>query len=313
MSTEGLVFAVVGYAHPPGRVLAFLRYYPSRHGSRCRGGVRYSSVSIAESFGFLRERYPEYLFRHPCREMQAVPLERVGEHLLPERRLEEIAVSPGDEFERQVGELAELLSREVPLRCLGITGSGLVGLHRPSSDADLVVYGRRWFERLRRMLGECFTEGGELEPPSMEQWRRCYEKRLPGRELSFAEFLWHERRKLNRLSFRGRMVDLLLVRRAKERWRAEPCRQLGRRRIRAVVVEDGLSFDVPARYVVEHELVEEVVSYTHTYTGQAVRGEVIEACGMLEEVGGRVRLVVGTTREAVGEYIRVLRNAPPEA
>ncbi|NOZ82829.1 MAG: hypothetical protein GXN98_03295 [Euryarchaeota archaeon] len=290
-------------------MLAFLRYYPSERGERRRGGVRYASAgSTSESFAYLRERYPEYLFRHPCREMQAVPLERVREHLLPERRLEEIVELPSDGFERDVRALVLRLERVVPLRCLGITGSALAGLHSPTSDIDLVVYGRENLERLRRMLAEGW---GEL---SLEQWRRCYRKRFPsGEGLSFEEFLWHERRKLNRLSFRGRLVDLLLVRRVKRRWRAERCRQLGRRCIRAVVVDDSLSFDVPARYGVEHESVREVVSYTHTYTGQAVRGEVIEACGMLEEAGGRLRLVVGTSREAEGEYIRVLRrSAPPE-
>ncbi len=318
VTREGLIFAVVSYAHPPGRVLAFLRYHPCERGERVRActGVRYASLrSTAGSFEYLRSLYPEYIFRHPCREMQAVPLERVAEHLLPARRLAEIVEAPGDGFEEDVRELALRLEEVVPLHRLGITGSALAGVHTGSSDIDLVVYGRRMFERLRRWLGEVMQEGGTLRKPSMEQWRRCYRKRFPSRRgLSFEEFLWHERRKLNRLSFRGRMADLLLVDCRGRRWREAECRVLGRRCIVARVVDDSLSFDVPAKYRVEHELVEEVLSYTHTYTGQALRGEVIEACGVLEESDGRRRLVVGTTREAEGEYIRVLRqSALPEA
>jgi len=51
--------------------------------------------------------------------------------------------------------------------------------------------------------------------------------------------------------------------------------------------------------------VSEVVSFTPTYAGQAVVGETIEASGWLEvdSVGAR-RVVVGTSREGRGEWIR---------
>ncbi len=63
------------------------------------------------------------------------------------------------------------------------------------------------------------------------------------------------------------------------------------------------SFDSPAVYEVEHETVSRVVSFTHTYSGQALAGETIEAVGVLEEHGDTQWLIVGTTREARGEYI----------
>jgi len=47
-----------------------------------------------------------------------------------------------------------------------------------------------------------------------------------------------------------------------------------------------------------------VLSFTHTYSGQAqIRGEVIEASGVLEQHGDEQWLIIGTTREAKGEYI----------
>jgi predicted nucleotidyltransferase len=48
-----------------------------------------------------------------------------------------------------------------------------------------------------------------------------------------------------------------------------------------------------------------VLSYTHTYAGQALVGERIEARGV-EALGDIKRLVVGTTREPKGEWIRSL-------
>ena len=52
--------------------------------------------------------------------------------------------------------------------------------------------------------------------------------------------------------------------------------------------------------------IDHVLSYTHTYAGQALPGEIIEACGVIEEVGDTKRLVVGTSREPKGEWIRSL-------
>ena len=52
----------------------------------------------------------------------------------------------------------------------------------------------------------------------------------------------------------------------------------------------------------------QVASYTHTYAGQAVAGERILVKGKLEKVTGKKtvhRLIVGTTRESVGEYIKL--------
>ena len=82
-------------------------------------------------------------------------------------------------------------------------------------------------------------------------------------------------------------------------------------------VKDSLAaFDNPAVYKVEDVNVikgpevpiNEVASYTHTYAGQAKEGERIIARGKLEKVIGKdvsYRLIVGTTRESLGEYIKI--------
>ncbi len=44
----------------------------------------------------------------------------------------------------------------------------------------------------------------------------------------------------------------------------------------------------------------------HAYAGQALVGEKIKARGMVEAVGDMKRLIVGTTREPKGEWIKSL-------
>ncbi|MEY3107605.1 MAG: hypothetical protein RIT35_1783, partial [Pseudomonadota bacterium] len=44
-----------------------------------------------------------------------------------------------------------------------------------------------------------------------------------------------------------------------------------------------------------------------TYTGQAVKGETVEVSGLVEQTKeGLKRIVVGSSREAPGEYIKVV-------
>ena len=78
---------------------------------------------------------------------------------------------------------------------------------------------------------------------------------------------------------------------------------IGRMEIDAQVTNASLAFDSPAVYEVEHESVSGVLSFTHTYSGQALAGETIKTCGICERHGDEYWLVVGTTREARGEYI----------
>jgi len=304
----------VSYAHPPGRYLAFLRYYPCRGGDRRWNGRSYCKVaSTGESFEYLERHHPVYLFSHGGARLQAVPHERVERVLSPRRRLTDLLESPRDALEEKAARLAELFSGAVPLRSLGVTGSLLPGLHLQSSDIDLVVYGVENHRRARLRLGE-LLRAGAVDEPSREEWRRMYEKRFPlERTLSFEEFLWHERRKFHRGSFMGTTFDLLLVREnAGERWGRESYRRLGLVEVECLVEDASLAFDYPARYAVSCDGcdVEEVVSYTHTYAGQAFEGERIAVRGYLEEVESTrrsyLRILVGTSREAAGEFIRVV-------
>jgi predicted nucleotidyltransferase len=80
---------------------------------------------------------------------------------------------------------------------------------------------------------------------------------------------------------------------------------IGTRKIVAKVLDAEFSFDSPAIYKLDHE-VGEILCYSHTYAGQALPGETVEAMGVVEKTPAGQRLIVGTTREAKGEWIRSL-------
>jgi hypothetical protein len=180
----------------------------------------------------------------------------------------------------------------------------LPGLQNETSDVDFVVYGKYWF-MARDAIAEEKKRSGPIEDINMEMWERIYKKRIP--EISFEDFVVHEKRKGNRGMVKGTYFDLLFVRDweqiKKPIARGE---DIGTMRIEATVTNTDLAFDSPAVYKVEHPEIDHVLSYTHTYAGQALPGELIEAQGVVEIVGEKKRLVVGTSREPKGEWIRSL-------
>ncbi|HTY52003.1 MAG TPA: DNA polymerase subunit beta [Methanomicrobiales archaeon] len=286
---DGWIYAVSAYDSDE-RAGCVLRYVPDPAGERVSPeGVRYRKLDFEESFRLISDEKPEYLG-----EILRIPLGDIACAFKPEERLAFCAGRDG-----RVGELAGLFS--LPAGDLGCTGSRLCGIESAGSDIDLVVYGRSFFdarETLRRAIG-----GGLVDDLSPDMWRTVYAKREP--EIPFEVFLVHERRKWNRGEIRGTYFDLLFTR-SYDDLAASPAprgKRVGKRTIEATVKDASLSFDNPATYEVEHDEVARVVCFTHTYSGQALDGEVIEACGVLEEQGDELVLVVGTTRTARGEYI----------
>lgn len=286
---DGWIFAVADYIHPDG-IRSMLRYIPDPAGERETGGRRYRKMDFDEAFAFLRRERPEYV-----RDVHVVPVQDIKKIVEPSSEIQSAA-----KRDPRIGRIVCVLEDGgVPIEKMGITGSILMGLNGPSSDIDFVVYGDAWW-RARDVLTDAKADGriDDLDKP---MWRRIYSKRKP--DIPFEEFVLHESRKGNRGMIDGTYFDLLFTRdweQIEPRLAGIPA---GRRLIVGRVSEARYSFDAPAIYRLDHE-VGEILCYSHTYAGQALPGETVEAAGILEETCDGLRLVVGTTREARGEWIR---------
>ena len=296
---EGLLFAVVGGIEG-GRVPACLRY-------RRLGPASYSKLSTQGAQTLLQSTFPEYLLYSKTRDVQlhAVPLERIIHHYQPRRRVQELmASSRHDAIEGKLLRLLELFSEHgLTPDCIGVTGSLLIGAQRLDSDIDLVIYGREPFFLAREIVAQ-LIQAGRLDRLDPALWRDAYARR--GCALSFEEYLWHERRKLNKAAIEGTKFDLSLHIDGPAAADAAYHKQ-GLKCIQARVVDDAFAFDYPARYRIDHSSIAEVISFSATYAGQAWSGESVEVCGQLE-VSKRMdrRIVVGADREAAGQYIKVV-------
>jgi hypothetical protein len=288
---EHWIFSVVDYHNEDG-IKCLLRYVPDEKGERDKGGIRYKKMGFDEAYEFIRKYKPQYI-----KGVMVVPQNDVITHYSPVEGLKKIVDS-----DVRVKKMADAL-KGIDKEKMGITGSKLIGLGAATSDVDFIVYGKSWY-KARDLLKKAIKDG-IIDGIDEEGWKKIYNKRKP--ELNFEEFYLHERRKGNRCLLDGALTDLLFVRdweEIGEKFMAG--KDLGYRTITAKVLNDDFAFDSPAVYEVDHPEIPMVLSYTHTYAGQALKGEVIEARGRLEEIPGCKQLVVGTSREPVGEWIKSL-------
>lgn len=286
---DGWLYAVSTYDNTE-KIGCVLRYVPEENGERVSpAGRRYRKYDFEDAYAKIAREKPAYASL-----VQRIPKSDVRRVLKPDEEIGRIAAA----YPR-VKKLLGLLS--LPQGTVGCTGSLLCGLANESSDIDMVVYGRHWFDA--QALVKKGIGAGKIEGMSPELWRKVYDKRTP--EIPYDAFVLHEQRKWNRGQIDGTYFDILYTR-SYDNFAGAPSGKgevLGKTTIEATVTDASLAFDNPAVYQVDHDKIAKVLSFTHTYSGQALTGETIEACGIVEQHGPERWLIVGTTREARGEYI----------
>lgn len=299
-TVEGLIFAVVDQALEDGKVLCFLRYAQTDLGWR--------KQSTNDANELLAQFFPEFLHYSPIKDAQlhAVPVARVYKIHKPGDRLQALLQSGHtDPIEYDLLQLCLLYQKYgLDLAQVGVTGSLLVGTHNSKSDIDLVIYNRDQFHLARKLTGE-LIQSRQLYHLDEEAWQQSYLRR--DCYLSEQEYIWHEQRKLNKAIINNRKFDLNFVDKASVA--SEAFFKKGSVYIETTVKNDYHAFDYPAVFDIEHPVIKQVVCFTATYIGQALKGEKIAVSGFLEEsVGGGERIVVGSSREAKGEFIQVIRE-----
>lgn len=290
---DNWIFAVSDYFHPHG-IRSTLRYVPDITGDRQLEGKKYKKYDFDVSFEYMRENKPEWV-----EDVHVVPEQEVKSLLIPSSVIPRLIKS-----DSRINTIVSVLDKAgIPRSHMGVTGSLLPGLQNETSDIDFIVYGEYWFIARDAIIKEKINNLSSIEDINIQMWKRIYNKRIP--EISFEEFVMHEKRKGNRGMVEGTYFDLLFVR----DWNQiqEPIERgndIGISKIEAQVINADFAFDSPSIYIINHPEIDHVLSYTHTYAGQALVGEFIEAQGVVEQIGDKKRLVVGTSREPKGEWIK---------
>ena len=324
---DGLMFVVVGYLHPPGRVTAYLKYVPSSEGKWGRGDTRYTRTlpyyhvtQVENTYLYLRENHPSYLYDCPVRNItvSCVPLDDVKEYYHPVERMDSlITEGPSDPLEEKLIGLVEYLGESADVEGkIGVTGSILTRSHNPAfSDMDLTVYGRGESLRVKEAVLEARREGvvRPHDGVEMDAWVRQRSEKIP---LSEKELRRVASTRWNYGFYRGTYFSIHPTRtddEITESYGDYVYRQLGEVGGTAVVEDASESIYLPAVYrVTDSNLVNRdegismIVSYEGVYGGLFAEGEKVEFRGILEKYGGKEeghRVVLGGAG-STGGYVK---------
>jgi predicted nucleotidyltransferase len=300
-TADGLIFATVAHGLENEKVRCFLRYVQNKN-------EQWRKVQTDEANKLLAAKFPDYLFHSSEFDafLHAVSVAQIVKHHQPRQRLHELLTnSPRDEIERNCSQLCTLFENAgLDLAQFGVTGSLLIGQQKATSDIDLVCYDLATFHQARKVVKRLIKQH-LLQNLQLKDWQESYARR--DCDLSFEDYVWHERRKFNKGLICGRKFDLSLVEKSTEEKRIFT--KLGSIKIQTQVTDDSRAFCYPAEFEITHATIQKVVCFTATYVGQAVTGERIEVAGQLEQDEfGHQRIVIGSSREARGEYCLVLKN-----
>jgi predicted nucleotidyltransferase len=296
-----LFFAVVYEYQEDNHALTFLRYIKDN------AGMHKLTTKKAEQI--IRKYYSEFQFNSSYTDvgLHGIPINMIKEIYYPEETVNKLlkTKTPDDKKKDAIGAIKYLQRAGCEIGDMGITGSIMLDAHNECSDIDIIIYGREAFLKIRNYIKDSLAVG-ELNPLNHAMWKDAYERR--DCSLSFNDFYSHEIRKFNKFISGNSKVDISAIPNKDEKYKESgPYKKIGKDKILSIVTDDSYAYDFPARYSIKHDSIKEVISYTATYTGQARKGERIEAVGFVEQdMVGVYRLLVGTSREAKNEYIRVI-------
>jgi hypothetical protein len=336
-TNEDLIFCVVGYIHPPDRLLAYLKYVPGESGIWASGDLHfkrmipyYSSKSVTETFSYLKTQYPKYLSYSPVNKITfpAVPYSDIKEYFKPEEKLSELGLRKDelDALELEAVELAEYLSQEtgVPFNKFGVTGSILLGIHNVSiSDIDLTIYGYKNSVTVRQALIEDYKRTrGSLKQLSEKEGKEWCKKKTEQFPIDYESANLVFKRKWNFGYYKMKFFSIHPTRldsEITEEYGENEFETKGEIKITAQIEDNTQSLFNPSSYKVRKvEILEgpegisdidEVVTFESLFFDIAFPGESIRVRGNLESVTNartgekHHRVVVGSQNVSSPEYI----------
>lgn len=292
-----------GLVHPPGKVIAFLRYYPSPDGKRSRGGQQYDKVyHLSNRFDFLRQHYPQYLYYDEVfgRELQGVPHASIKHVYQPQASLAKLKqLDKCDPLQQDVVTFSQLIeqSARIPEESLGISGSVQVDLHGPTSDIDLIVYGRREARAVQLALkrAQLVPEEG-ISKYHLDTYRPVYNLRWSGTGIPIETMLLVDGLKSMHGIFGGHHYFVRAVLnwdQVQRRYGDHTFHTLGQARARCTIKDDRDGLFTPCRYEIEdveflkgeaRDDVREIVSFRGRFNEQVRQDEEVIVQGSLEAV-----------------------------
>jgi predicted nucleotidyltransferase len=288
-----------------------------------------------------KQKFPDYIYHSPIHKnwFFVVPKEKIKNVHDGKKGIKELMKIPRkdcDVYLVLVQELIIFLTKSgVSIDNLGITHSTLLGNYTPgTSDIDIIIYGKDNGWTILNYLKTATHE--KLHWKTDDEWAEYYKIHKTSESLHFTEkeYVKHMSRKRYEGMFGGTVFTLFTSEEPEEtwfKWGDETYEPKGVATVTGDVIDHYNSHVRPGFYGIEQGIVLEkdegvavdsniplkrVVTYSIPFVQQALKGEKLKACGLLELVtplSGKkyYRVVVGYFDAYVGdrrerEYIKVI-------
>ena len=277
-------------------------------------------INYVERF---RKKFPDYIYDCPVTKNWyfVVPRNKIKKVHDGRKGLQEFLKVPKrdlDEYLTLVSELIEFLKKSgVDYKNLGIMHSTLLGNYTPgTSDIDIIIYGKDNGWKILDYLKTAKHE--KLHWKTDKEWAEYYQEHKTSESSHFTEeeYVKHMRRKRYEGMFGGTVFTLFTVEEPNEtwfEWDEQKIDPIGTATIKGKVTDDYNSLVRPGYYeITDGEIIDKednikidseipikkVVTFSIPFVQQALKGEEITACGLLELVTSKnkekyYRIVVG--------------------
>lgn len=341
VSSEGIIFRVYGYSHPPEGYICDVEYAPSSifvsndpRAFRAKGLKVFYKFYSDEGIKFIIEKFPKYtVYYKPLQKnLIGVRSDLMAKVRKPEKKLRTLLLKKFDD--KLTISLRKILSLILSASGLsaenfGVFGSMLHDFYHPSfSDIDLIIYGKKNLGILRETLEEIYNEPGYDLRNEFINEDIIRGKRWRFKNYSAKEFLWHQRRKMIYAVFESSYAN----RRIKVEF--EPVREWneiydeygevyritneGWIKAKARVLNDDENAFMPSIYQIEImdileglrvDNIRRVISFVEEFRMQAWKDEIIYVEGKLEKVEAKNEIFhqITLTYEPARYYEQTLR------
>ncbi len=319
VTSEGMIFRVYGYSHPPKAFICDPEYapssiYESKEPRAKRGRDNqpvYNKFFSDEGLRFVRKKYPQYTVWHDPLQIYlvGVSLDQIKEVRKPEEALQKLLnAKASDILLKSLHNLLSIVLKRTALSesDFGVFGSLLHGFYSPTlSDLDFIIYGRENLRTLRETLETSYREHSSPLINEFQTEEAVKEKSKHWRFVNYnpQEYCWHQRRKTIYAVFHdsanGRAIKSEFE--PVKNWNeiqngydaATRIMRKGWIKATARIIDDKDSPFMPSVYEVEIKKVQEgkktpdirrIVSYVEEFRMQAEKDEEVYVEGNLEEI-----------------------------
>jgi predicted nucleotidyltransferase len=209
LTSEGLIFRVFGYTHPPEGYICDAEYAPAElfksdnpKAFRTDGKSVFYKFYEDEGWKFIQKNFPHYMvFHKPLdRKVVGVCCADVAEVRKPEEALGKLVKKqPKDELLKALQKVLDIIidHSKLSMKDFGVFGSLLHDFYHPKfSDIDIVVYGKDNLAQVRRVLQELYSDSGSSFSNEFEDDSPIKGKKWRFKNISPKEFVWHQKHKL---------------------------------------------------------------------------------------------------------------------